>query len=170
MVTGSMISGRLVLELGLSVPSTRMVLRSSAGVLGSSGMAKLMVSVSVGLLLELAAVIAPRSEQSLAATVQSSAVGVVTKSGSSLLSTVKVVAAWAGLAVSTRAINTATQRARTKQASVHALSVHMVLSTAMPLSIRCSALGRSAEQTLRPVSSYRTSVAVGRSRPHPPNE
>src|SRR5215218_7928607 len=114
MVTASSITGRPGEPFSPALV-TKMVLTSSAVVLGSSGMAELMVSVSVGLSFELAAVIAPRSEQLLAAAVQSSAVGSAVRAGSSLLSTVKVVAAWAGLAVSNRAINTTTTRARIKK-------------------------------------------------------
>src|SRR5918998_5232760 len=86
-------------------------------------MLKLMVSAPEVLL---AAVIAPRSEQSLSsAGAQSSAVGVVERSGSSLLSTVKVSAAWAGLVADCRPNKSASTIAAAKAKAV-ALPIRFV--------------------------------------------
>src|SRR5918998_4824802 len=83
------------------------------------GIAKVIVSAPE---LLLAALIAPRSVQSLATVgSQSSAVGVVVRLGSSLLSTEKS-AAWAGLAARSTPIDAATSRARSQREKVLALS------------------------------------------------
>src|SRR5215212_10200419 len=89
----------------------------------SPGMLKWMRSGPPELGVELAALIASRSVHPLALHVPSP--------GSKVLLTVKVVAAWAGLAARSMPIEAATKRARRKKARVLAPSTHMALCSAI---------------------------------------